>query len=448
MSVPAPVKRACDACHRRKVSKPLLASDRVRARSLTGLQVRCNGRQPCKNCSHSSFPCTYDAIPQKKGPKGPKGNRAKVITQSQKHVTGQARLRDDASSSSASSGRSSPATPTSGLLTTELIRACSDFFFAHIYHTTPIIEKDQLQAMIRSTGQSAEAYCLVASFCAFMLIQSSITTPPDTGFKNLQLGSTLLEYAVNVRKSEDYMANPTLNTIRTSFFLFGGHSGLNKPNNGWFHLRDATAMAELLGMQDENTYMFGDSLENDRKRRLFWSLFIAERAYSLQKHRPLTLHATIEPPSSAENNVSGPITGFLYLVNLYRPFDDMFVGLWSQSKWDCTYYLAYLQQELSNAVPEYLDITDSQAAILRISQQWLRTMVWQLSIMNGCLSSTSMDPSMTFYYPLDIAKDLVAVTSRLSKQSIELYGIGLVSRHLIPPSSNPRRGPFAMNTPH
>lgn len=34
---------------------------------------------------------------------------------------------------------------------------------------------------------------------------------------------------------------------------------------------------------------------------------------------------------------------------------------------------------------------------------------------------------MTFGYPIEIAKDLVAVTSQLSRQSMEVHGVGLVS---------------------
>ena len=75
----------------------------------------------------------------------------------------------------------------------------------------------------------------------------------------------------------------------------------------------------------------------------------------------------------------------------------------------------------------YLNTTESQAADLRTSQQWLRTMVWQLSIANGCLSSTSPDAAMTFTYPIEIAKDLVAVTRQLSQHSMEIHGVGLVS---------------------
>ena len=54
-------------------------------------------------------------------------------------------------------------------------------------------------------------------------------------------------------------------------------------------------------------------------------------------------------------------------------------------------------------------------------------MVWQLSIVNGFLSSSSPDASMRFTYPIEIAKDLVAVTNTISPISMEVHGIGLVS---------------------
>lgn len=157
------------------------------------------------------------------------------------------------------------------------------------------------------------------------------------------------------------------------------------------------------------------------------------RAYALQRHRPLTLHATIELPTVVPEVDGGPsekvaITGFIHLVNLFRPFDETFVGLWNRSRDDCsTEWLAQLQQRLAHALPACLDGTESQAADLRISQQWLRTMVWQLSISRGYLSSGSSQSSMTFHFPIIIARDLAAFTRQLSAQSMEIHGIGFVS---------------------
>lgn len=158
------------------------------------------------------------------------------------------------------------------------------------------------------------------------------------------------------------------------------------------------------------------------------------RAYAIQKHLPLTLHATIGTPT-VDQDSSTSLTGFNHLINLYRPFDDTFIGLWNKTRTDCSaYYLTQLQQQVSDALPSFLNTTEGQAADLRASQQWLRTVVWQLSMSCGFLSSSSSTNSTTFSYPIEIARDLVTVMQQFSKQAMETHGIGLVSNlsyHLV-----------------
>ena len=248
-------------------------------------KVRCNSCQPCGNCSQAGLSCTYDAIPQKKGPKG---SRAKVISELRETQ----KQSDLAQSQNEDAGYSSPPgspryAPTPGLLTPELINACAEFFFVHMYPTMPVLQRDQFQNILGIMGQSVEAYCLVTALCAFMLIQPGIashvqtTDEPTSSIINPKMGAALMDETVRIRKGYDYVENPTVHTVITSFFLFGSCFGLNKHNAGWFHLREATALAQILGMQDENTYLFGDLVENSRKRRLFWLLFVTERSVGI-----------------------------------------------------------------------------------------------------------------------------------------------------------------------
>ncbi|KAL8676566.1 MAG: hypothetical protein Q9186_006931 [Xanthomendoza sp. 1 TL-2023] len=329
-------KRACDACHRRKVSK---SSDPSCLDVVTKWLIQ------------AGLACTYDAIPQKKGPKG---SRAKVISELRlKECQKKAEHRRQDSMHNYGSPTSSPSSPTiPGLLTQELIEECMDYYFTQLYPTMPIMQKDQMGILMDEMETSVEAHCLLYSFCAFMLIQPGIEAKAGQALgSRTTLGKRLLDDALRRRK-----------------------------------------------------------------------------AYALQKHRPLTLHATINLPSVAEDP-SIPVAGFIHLVNLYRPFDDTFIGLWNKSRTDCsTLWLAHLQKQLSQALPAVLDGTETQAADLKTSQHWLRTMVWQLSITNGFLSSTSPDTSMTFGYPIEIAKDLVAVTSQLSRGSMEVHGVGLIEK--------------------
>lgn len=117
-------------------------------------------------------------------------------------------------------------------------------------------------------------------------------------------------------------------------------------------------------------------------------------------------------------------------MNLFRPFDDTFIGLWNKANeanapgdW-----LRRLQQELSEALPVYLDCAEAQAVDLRLSQSWLKTMVWQLSISHGALSSFATDNAMSLNYPIEVSRDLVAATSQFSQTSMEVHGIGLLEK--------------------
>ncbi|KAG4437513.1 hypothetical protein IFR05_007023 [Cadophora sp. M221] len=432
------VKRACDACHRRK--------------------VKCDGINPCRNCSSAQLSCTYHAIPQKKGPKG---SRAKVISE----------LRETQRQSTLSSkvanrlnGISSPPcsptlTPTPGLLTNDMIKECIEFFFANMYPTLPILHRERLEQQAMYADQNVDTYCLLTSLCAFMMIQPGMGIPGDPlGLDslpgaNLISGNLLMEETLRVRKSYDHLETPTLNSLVTSFFLFGCYFGLDLHNKAWFHLREATTLAHILNMQKEDTYVQFDVVESSRRRRLYWLLFVTERAYALQRHRPLSLQATITLPTPTDDPTDAQahhLNGFIHLVNLFRPFDEAFVALWNKTRTDCSpAYLSALQKQLNDALPTYLNSTENQTADLRTSQQWLRTMVWQLSIQNGCLSSGNGDPSMTFQYPVDIARDLVGMTSQFSQQSMEVHGIGLIEKlfdvacsltdvlSLLPPNPDP-----------
>lgn len=174
---------------------------------------------------------------------------------------------------------------TPGLLTLDVIHGCTDFFFAHMYPTMPILHEEQVKQIVSEMAFSVEAYCLISSLSAFMLIQPGIELKPGEGLhgssRNTGLGMILLDESLRLRKAHDYFENPTVLSVMTSFFLFGCYSGLNKHNTAWFHLREATASVQILGMQEESYYLEGYLRDTSSKRRLFWLLFITERQVTL-----------------------------------------------------------------------------------------------------------------------------------------------------------------------
>ncbi|KAL2424451.1 hypothetical protein ABEF95_010534 [Exophiala dermatitidis] len=425
MSAP-PVKKACDACHRRK--------------------VRCTGEQPCNNCGQSNLRCTYLAIPQKKGPKG---SRAKVISEirvtQQKSTTTQSRPRLErfATEPSPLDFNSPPTTPAHirqpALLSQQTIEHCVDFFFTNMCTTAWILDRQALTELLSSRlSTDAHVYCLTASLCAFVMVQPGMNLavgpgncykgePPENryGYANM-----LLEDIKRVRKSIDYISTPTLSSVQISFLLFGCYFTLEKQNVCWFHLREAATLAQMMGMHEESSYLIGDATENKYKRRAYWLLLVTERAYAMERHRPLTLHPTIELPEAEEGaGEEAIISGFLHLIKLFICIDDEFMALWNKAKTRCTAaWFSELQQQLSDALPVELETTENQAADIKITYHWLRMMVWQLSIANGCVSSSSPDASLTFLFPIQVARDIVRDVQTMTLDAMEVHGIGLIEK--------------------
>lgn len=116
------------------------------------------------------------------------------------------------------------------------------------------------------------------------------------------------------------------------------------------------------------------------------------------------------------------------MINLYKPVDDTFILVWNKIQAHGNpSWIAQLQNQLTEALPNYLECTESQAVDLRVSQQWLRTMLWQMCVSQGLVSSVAADPTLTFKYPIEISRDLLSMTHQFSQHAMEVHGMGLVS---------------------
>jgi hypothetical protein len=411
------VKRACDACHRRK--------------------VKCDGVNPCRNCAAAQLSCTYNAIPQKKGPKG---SRAKVIselreTQRQTSLSAKVQGRNGGVVSS----QSYPGlAPSEDLLSPGMVKACLEFFFTNMYPTMPILHRPRLEQQAMYMDQSLDTYCLLSSLCAFTLLQPGMVLPIGPGSDpygpesmlgtNIVTGTTLMDETIRVRRGYDYLESPSLNSLCTSYFLFGSYYALDLHDKAWFHLREATTLAHMIGMNKEETYLSYDNIEASRRRRLYWLLFVTERAYALQRQRPLTLQATINAPSAGDDPsdplaLAHSLNSFLHLVSVFRPFDDTFTALWTKARNETApTYLAALQKQFDDVLPVYVNVADSSLNDLQLNQQWLKTQTWHLSM----ATSHANDPSLQL--PVDVQNDLLAMASHFSSESMGLLGFRLIEK--------------------
>lgn len=408
------VKRACDACHRRK--------------------VKCDGINPCRNCSSAQLSCTYNAIPQKKGPKG---SRAKVISElreTQRQTSLSTKVQNRINGIACPSPIS--LAPTPGLLTSDLVKDCAGFFFENMYAQAPVLDRRQIDQQVLYMEQNRDAYCLMSSMCAFVMLQPGMTMPPGDLYNldmvpgaNIISSQLLLEEAIRVRKGHEYLDNITLNALVTNFFMFGCFYSQEMHDKAWYYLREATTMIQMAGMHKEEHYMQFDAPEAARRRRIYWLFFVLERAYAIQRQRPLTLQASISLPSLADD-ASDPLAhqlhGFVLLANLFRPFDDAFTAVWNKTRSHLSpQFTSNLHKQLNELVQSYV-CQDSSFNDVRSNQEWLKNTVWQLT--NTGSPTGGNDESGSFQFPVDMSRELLMnMASQFPGQGMELLNSGLVS---------------------
>ena len=157
----------------------------------------------------------------------------------------------------------------------------------------------------------------------------------------------------------------------------------------------------------------------------FLTKFSPNRAFALQRHRPLTLDASINLPSINDDPTDSQphlLNSFIHQVNLFRPYDNALVALWTKTRDDCSPYLPTLQKQLQEALPSYLVDTRTQLAELPMTQQWLKNTAWQLSVASGNGSENGPYP-----YSIDIAGDLLPMATRLSG-NLGMRGLALLDK--------------------
>jgi hypothetical protein len=327
----------------------------------------------------------------------------------------------------------------SPILSNEMIKKCLDAFFTQKYPIMPILDRSQVYASLPRLQTSPEQYALITSLCAVIILQSEILespTPSESSTTRAPAATKptsefLIQETIRARQFCDYIDRPTLASIHTSFFLFATLFSLGEDNSAWFYIREAMTLLQLLRLHEEPTYSTLTAPESTCSRRTFWLLFVTERAYALQRHRPLTLQRTIDLPTLDQGPESTILSGFLDLVSLFQNFDDNFLSLWNLSNTNAatsSQSLVTLQSILKSAIPHVSSRTEIQQADLLISQQWLKTMVWQLCVTKGLLSSSAEDESMNFRYPIVIARDVVSVSKALGNKAFEAHGVGLLEK--------------------
>ncbi|KGO49190.1 hypothetical protein PEX1_054440 [Penicillium expansum] len=310
--------------------------------------------------------------------------------------------------------------------------------------TVPVLQPGSFQKQVDLADTSLHAYCFVTAFCAFVVTQTGFAVEHASlefsrDFCTKDYRNSLIEEATEARKHIDPFTDPVRQSIIIAFLLYGCHIGLGNQRHAYYFLRESTTLYTASALQSQASSAQVDDDDPSLAGKLFWLLVVSERAHAIRRHRPITLQVTPESPQLEDDPLSTPLEddpianssaiGFRCLVNLYSLFDEGFLGQWNGTNATCSIEsLVRLEERIQSAVPADLDLPDILMADLRVSQQWLRIMIWQLSTTAGFLSTNPTHECMDFRYPLLIAQDLCFATWKLSRQSMETHGIGLIEK--------------------
>ncbi|KAL4903171.1 hypothetical protein BDW74DRAFT_156762 [Aspergillus multicolor] len=279
-------------------------------------------------------------------------------------------------------------------------------------------------------GYDSTRYALVCSLCAAThahllscLGTSSDSSPAQTGHHlgHEQACQRYLQSALQARGQSDYPSinldsqqaecsndrdNPIArDKILTSFFLFTAYWNLNRERHAWWYLRECITLLLSARLHREDEYRKIEMHEAERRRLVFWGVFVAERTFCLLHNKPITLRPWIAPPGlpsplEEEESISA-IPSFVGLVTLFRGLSVDLSGCWTAAGFVTPISLdlgldvataAAVTAASSGAMAHGHDYDDMglekeigpgipmQRLNHAITREWLRAKVWKLGI--------------------------------------------------------------------
>jgi hypothetical protein len=315
------------------------------------------------------------------------------------------------------------------LLPNPVIDYCVERFFERLYPTIPILTTAYITRLrsVGSTPDGLESLCILLGMCGQVLLQ---TEEPEELFRqgiisemNLNYGRILLDTAVFVWQTLPRHAPITIEVCLFAFFLYACEAVLSHHSRAFRYLRETTTL--LLLYQNEAA----DDAERLVSSRLFYVLLISERSHAIRYRRPITLQVTEETPGL--DILDPSLLGFLSLAALFRPLDTSFIALLNHEISAISpppEYINDVEARVNSALGSGFGLYDTQKANLRVTQLWLRIVIWKLRLHLGHLVEESFQHSLTFRYPIEVAKDLMLSTRDLPASAFKVHGVGMTEK--------------------
>jgi len=435
-------RRVCDACSVRR--------------------VKCDGKAPCGACTKSSVDCTRLRQRVKSGPKGVRKKTLERLKTVKRQNSGEASILgsrelehhnnelgfDNIEESAAVAGSSAfshvqqeihesgfcfPDTPGSSQqpatvlpqilawpfrMSLALLEPYLDIYHFKLYPVWPVANKDALLTRLHNLAPDVNAYMLASSICAATMLQLQLSVFNMDG--DVLDPSVILSEVEDLRRVHDYRENPTLDHLSTSFFMHVAYIHLGRRTTSTLLLREAITIAYMLDLHRPSHYDEVSEPDRQGHLRMFWLLFITERAHATQYDIPCIMSIDLAMPELDTEKQPYVLSAFVMLCRMFRSFSDASSGARLTAN-DLTLFNNQLLR-----IPTLTEHhNDLQKADLSVTQQWLRLMFWKLAINKVIMTANTNDDIRSVFFPISLAKDLLTNISAMSIDTLEAHGPGM-----------------------
>lgn len=304
-------------------------------------------------------------------------------------------------------------------------------FFEQMFVIMPVIDRAiylDPAFYINSALWSAELYSFMCAICAATIVQLQVNhnmpeLPPLHPLKATD--DFFADECLRERRTFDYIEDPSTLSVMTSFFLFAYFGNHEKHGKAWHYLQETIAFAENLDMDDEKSYLNLEPSEAQWRRRLYWLLFITERAYAIQRRKHARLPKSVQQPYVFETEHPELLNGFNNLGTLFAAVDDNFVRAWRGSRKAslCNEaWLAQTQDQIDKVALALGNVTEVQQLDISVTREWLHVLAWQMGVSNGLMWG---EGGMSLDYPIELARKVVNITTGANSLALDSHGIGM-----------------------
>jgi hypothetical protein len=298
-----------------------------------------------------------------------------------------------------------------------LLEPYLDIYHYKLFPVWPIVNKDLLVAKLHAAEPDVCAYMLASSVCAATMVQLQLSAFGPC--EDVLDPSAMLAEIEDLRRRYDYRESPSIDFLATSFFIHVAYTNLGRLTTSTLLLREAVTIAYILNLHRPSHYDEITAMERESHLRMFWILFITERAHATQHDIPCVMTVDPDMPELDAETQPSVLSPLIMLCRMFRSF-----GEGSSSSLTPESLTSFNNQLLR--IPIMTDNHhDLQKADLSVTQQWIRLMFWKMAINKVVMSASSTDDIRSVFFPISLAKDLLSNISTLSIDSLEAHGVGM-----------------------